>query len=336
MNLFFAQDRWIYAAYHRAKRLEINDESKLVLFSDCHRGTGAGADNFAKNQKLYYVALGHYYRNGFTYIELGDGDELWEERHMADITAEYDHIFGLLADFYRAGRLHMIYGNHDMVKGRADWAQKNLRAYCPGNQTVPVPLFPHITVSEAILLHHTPSGRELLLLHGHQADFFNYRLWWLGRFLVRYLWQPLELLGMQNPFDTPRRAKRRNRTEKILEQWGEKTNIPIVAGHTHRPILPQGGEGAYYNTGSAVHTRYITAIEIEQGALALVKWEVAAKEDGTLYITKEPVTGPRNMEQCRERVKHISSFGKGGNAVQCTTIVVSRISTQSAYAHLWP
>jgi len=285
-----------------AKGIAFDDRSKIVLMSDCHRGAGTEADDFAKNQKLYYVALNHYYRNGFTYIELGDGDELWQERHMADITAEYDHIFGLLAALHREGRLHMVYGNHDMIKRREEWTRKNLWEYCPRNRESPVPLFPHISISEAILLHHTPTGGEMLLLHGHQADFFNYRLWWLGRFLVRYVWQPLELLGMRNPFDTPRRAKRRNRTERILEQWGEKAKIPVVAGHTHRPIFPQGGQGPYYNTGSAVHTRYITAIEITQGELTLVKWEVAAKEDGTLYITKEPIGSPCNIEACLGRL----------------------------------
>ena len=103
-----ASHRRISRAYHRAKRLPIDNGSKLVLMSDTHRGRGTGADEFAKNQKLYYTALRHYDREGYTYLELGDGDELWQERHMWEIIAEYDHIFALLAKLYQDGRLHMI------------------------------------------------------------------------------------------------------------------------------------------------------------------------------------------------------------------------------------
>ena len=281
------RDRRLNLAYSRAKRLVIDDKSKIVLFSDCHRGRGSNADDFAKNQKLYYTALAHYYRHGFTYIELGDGDELWEERHMRDIKGEYDHIFGLLAVLYQEGRFHMIYGNHDMVKRREKWVRENLWEYRPKNRDIPVPLFPNITVEEAILLVHAQTGEEMLLIHGHQADFFNCQLWWLGRFLVRYIWRPLELVGMKNPFNTPENPKRKNKVEKRLAHWGESSQIAVVAGHTHRPSFPRGAQAGYLNTGSCVHTRYITALEISEGEMALVKWEVAVREDGVLYITKE-------------------------------------------------
>ena len=228
-----SRDRRLNLAYSRAKRIAIDDKSKVVLFSDCHRGRGNNADGFAKNQKLYYTALAHYYRHGFTYIELGDGDELWEERHMRDIKGEYDHIFGLLAVLYQEGRFHMLYGNHDMVKRREKWVRENLWEYRPRSRDTPVPLFPDITVEESILLVHTQT------------------------------------------------------VEKRLLQWGERSRIAVVAGHTHRPSFPRGVRAGYLNTGSCVHTRYITALEISAGVMALVKWEVAVREDGVLYITKE-------------------------------------------------
>jgi len=288
-------ERRISGAYSRAKRLNIDDTSKLVLMSDVHRGRGAGSDNFAKNQKLYYTALRHYDREGYTYIELGDGDELWQERHMWEITTEYDYIFTLLAKLYSEGRFHMLYGNHDMIKRSRPWTQANLHTYSPKPNGLQTPLFPDITVEESILLTHRPTDSKMLLLHGHQADFFNYRLWRLSRFLVRYIWQPLELVGFQNPFDNERNPQRRSRVEQILTRWGEKRNINIVAGHTHRPVFPQHARDRYSNGGSCVHTRYITALEIAEGALCLVKWEIAVKEDGTLYITKEPLSGTRRI-----------------------------------------
>jgi len=263
--------------------------------SDIHRGRGTGSDDFAKNQKLYYTAIRHYDKEGYTYIELGDGDELWQERHMWEITAEYDHIFTILAKLYREGRFHMLYGNHDMIKRSDIWTRANLYTYSPKPTFMPSPLFPNIVVEESILLTHRPTDSKMLLLHGHQADFFNYRFWRLSRFLVRYLWQPLELVGFQNPFDNERNPQRRSRVEQFLAHWGKKRNITIIAGHTHRPILSPYTGDRYINDGSCVHTRYITALEITEGKLCLVKWEIAVKEDGSLYITKELLSSARSI-----------------------------------------
>ena len=69
-------------AFSQAPILPFTKCSKYVLMSDCHRGVGTSSDNFLKNQHLYFAALEHYYRNGFTYIELGDGEELWENRNL--------------------------------------------------------------------------------------------------------------------------------------------------------------------------------------------------------------------------------------------------------------
>ena len=64
----------------KSETIPIDDNSKLVFFSDCHRGVGGGADDFAHNQLICIAALKHYLKEGFTYIELGDGDELWENK----------------------------------------------------------------------------------------------------------------------------------------------------------------------------------------------------------------------------------------------------------------
>ncbi|MEC8884572.1 MAG: serine/threonine protein phosphatase, partial [Bacteroidota bacterium] len=65
-------------AFANAPVIPFSDESKFILFSDCHRGDNSGADDFANNRNIYFHALKQYYQNGFTYCELGDGDELWE------------------------------------------------------------------------------------------------------------------------------------------------------------------------------------------------------------------------------------------------------------------
>ena len=66
--------------YRHAQEIPFDSDSKLILMSDCHRGQGNAGDNFLANQTVCFGALQYYYQNGFTYIELGDGDELWENR----------------------------------------------------------------------------------------------------------------------------------------------------------------------------------------------------------------------------------------------------------------
>ena len=62
-------------SFRTAPVLALTPHSRIVLISDCHRGVGNSNDNFLKNQHLYFAALQSYYKLGFTYIELGDGDE---------------------------------------------------------------------------------------------------------------------------------------------------------------------------------------------------------------------------------------------------------------------
>ena len=77
--------RRIKKSFTKALHISIEDHPKIVIMSDCHRGTGTWADNFLKNRPIYTAALKHYYSRNFTYIELGDGDELWENRRFSDV-----------------------------------------------------------------------------------------------------------------------------------------------------------------------------------------------------------------------------------------------------------
>ena len=60
--------------------------------------------------------------------------------------------------------------------------------------------------------------------------------------------------------------------------------------------FPEVGEAPYFNDGSCVHPRCITAIEIIQDSIVLVKWSVKTKNDGTLFIGKDVLAGPRNLD----------------------------------------
>ena len=131
-------------AYENAFCLPLNPSSKYVLFSDCHRGTGRSNDNFLKNEYLYLAALKYYFSHGFTYIELGDGDELWENRSMCPIREMHAQSFELLSRFYAKHRFYAVYGNHDITKRSATLADVVFLRASAGRSSVKSRCFPKL------------------------------------------------------------------------------------------------------------------------------------------------------------------------------------------------
>lgn len=281
--------------FNNSKVIPIDNSSKIILMSDVHRGTNLWSDNFAHNENLFFTALYNYYNEGYTYIEIGDGDELWENRNFAEIRQFHSHIFDLLSKFHTKDRLYLIYGNHDVVKRNRKFVEDNLYYYYDDRRRKKVPLFKNIVCHEGLILNYSNIGK-IFVTHGHQVDFFNDRLWWFGRFLVRYIWKPVELyLGFKDRTSPAKNYKKKNLIEKKLVRWSKYNNQMLIAGHTHRPRFPDTNSIPYFNTGSCVHPRSITGIEIENGEITLVKWSVKTKQSGVLYVAKEILVGPKNL-----------------------------------------
>jgi len=289
--------------FETAQQILFDDSSKIVLMSDCHRGDGSWADDFSRNQNLYFAALTHYYNENYTYIELGDGDELWENSEFSNIKQVHSDVFWLLSKFYSKGRLYLIYGNHDMVKKDKSFVKSNLSKYLDETERRFVPLFKNIKPHEGLILKYRVTGDKIYLLHGHQVDCLNDRLWKLARFLVRYFWRPLNMFGVNDPTRTAKNYEKKEVIEKRLIEWVIKENHMLIAGHTHRPMFPEVGEPAYFNDGSCVHPRCITAIEIANGCIMLVKWNVKTKNDGTLFIGREVLAGSRKLKDYFETAR---------------------------------
>lgn len=289
-------DKRMRNLYDNAPRISLEDAGRIVLMSDCHRADGRYNDNFAANEKITFRALKYYYEMGYTYIELGDGDELWEIKKYDEIINVYSNIFWMLSLFYQQGRLYMLYGNHDIVKRKKKYCEKYLQTYYCENEKRHIPLFEDIKIYEALVIsarnrerRNNPENQsELLLVHGHQGDFMNDTIWRITRWLVRYVWRPLELVGFTNPATRPvNNYKNRGKKGKV-EEWSEFSRVPVIAGHTHRPSLPDQ-EGTYYNCGSLVHPRCITVIEMERNSIRLVKWCTEVEWNGTLAVKRNVI-----------------------------------------------
>ena len=285
----------ISKVYEKAKVIEFNNSSKFIIMSDCHRGDGNLGDNFSKNQDIYFYALNYYYKNCYTYIELGDGDELWENKKISEIMEEHSHVFWILSEFYKKNRLYFIYGNHDMVKKDEGYIRRNFCDFFDEQKGEYILLFRNIKFYEVLVLREETSHNKILLIHGHQGDFFNDQLWKVSRFLVRYVWRILENYGVNDPTSTAKNYKKKKVIEKKFTQWIKEKKVMVIAGHTHRPMFPEVGEIPYFNDGSCVHPRCITAIEISNGKIQLVKWCVSAREDGVLAIKRSILAGPRKI-----------------------------------------
>jgi UDP-2,3-diacylglucosamine pyrophosphatase LpxH len=282
-------------AYTEAARIPFDDTSKFILFSDCHRSDNSFADDFADNRNVYYHAMTQYYKEGFSYFELGDGDELWENVYFKTIFEAHKSVYLLLKKFHDSNRYFKIWGNHEMNFKDKKHVEKILFTYTNTQNDTVQPLFTGIQCHEALVLQHKETKQELFLTHGHQADYMNYVGWKINRFLVRILWRPLQIWGISDPTSPAKNYVERIKIELRIKKWIANNNRKLtIVGHTHRPSFsyPNAHTVPYFNDGSCVHPRSITGIEIVEGTITLIKWFIDTKEDGTLQVVKEILEGP--------------------------------------------
>lgn len=284
------------------------DGSRLVLFSDLHRGMGDRADDFLACRKIYHAALGYYDHLEFELFLLGDVEELWE-RPLAGVIDHYEGTLALERKFFSQGRGHRLLGNHDES---LEWAWNRAQI---DRFTEEAPL------RESLVLRwldsrNRPVG-EMMLVHGHQGI----RYTWLDRMVVKRFWAPIQrLTGIRTGVPSADHSIRRTH-ETALYDWARtQENLLLVCGHTHHPVfmsaaweqailrdlddlvetgaseeevamkqahlqwvaaeldevrsaLPEDPRPCYFNTGCcSFNDGSITGIEIESGRIRLVRW----------------------------------------------------------------
>jgi len=282
-------------ALKKAKHLEIDNNTKIIFFSDIHRGDNSLADEFAKNQTIYYHAMQYYYDHGYTYIELGDGDELWEYKHFKVIRYAHSDVFMLLKQFHDEERLYMVFGNHNIRYATKRHVKHDLERFFDEYHENVNLLFHDIEVHESILLKHKDTKQEIFCVHGHQGDFWNDQLWILNMTLMRYFWRLTHAIGFNNPASPAKNAHNRHKVEKSIGKWIQETKQITIVGHTHRPKFPKDGELPYFNDGCCVRPRNITGLEIVNGEIMMVEWRVIPKDGGALHIDRKIIRGPRKL-----------------------------------------
>lgn len=201
-----------------------------------------------------------------------------------------------LKKFHEENRLHLIWGNHDIKYKNPATIRKNLQYYYDSVSDTKKELLIGASFSEVIISEDKQTGKVLFLLHGHQADWFNYVFWRFSIFLVKVLWKPLQILGFSDPTSPAQNFRERIKVEYKLEKWiQENNNQMMITGHTHRPRFPDKNEIPYFNDGSCVHRRSITGIEIENNEICLIKWHIITLENGTMQIKRRILEGPESL-----------------------------------------
>ena len=305
---------------------ELNS-GKFIFFSDQHKGGKDMADDFRLAEANYLSALKYYYENGFSYINLGDSEELWEstpqqviEKNRLTLLEE--------AKFLQVGRYHRIYGNHDL-----EWKysiQQNLFLK---------PIFgDKLKVCEGIVLQtfYNNQHYSIFLTHGHQGDKKSdknpFSTW-----VVANIWTPIQRYFEVSIDTTSDSFELVNKHNIIMYDWSAtQHNLLFITGHTHKPVFASldhierltkqlekatlAGEAdkikaleeelqrrqkeyagrnfaktmacpCYFNTGCCCfNDGDITGIEIEGDAIRLVKWQQESGESKKYVLEQSPLS----------------------------------------------
>jgi len=196
--------------------IEIDDGFKGFFVSDLHLGVGDEADDFKPNAKLCLEILKNYWAKGFRIFVLGDCYELWENASMDDITKVYPYLCNFLL-----WSTDMVRGNHDQ------------RLISP----------------QSYLLHNRITRKQILLIHGHQGDFFCDEGYPFGEFISRCIWRNLQKIGFRDPTTAQKEKnpKKHELTRIAFRDWAWSRKQTVIFGHTH---FAESDPPYYWNCGS--------------------------------------------------------------------------------------
>ncbi|NLT40281.1 MAG: serine/threonine protein phosphatase [Clostridiales bacterium] len=285
----------LHSVYKNARTEYFDENSKYIFFSDLHRGDDSASDEFTRNQNVLLHALNYYFANGYVYVEAGDGDDLWEYSDFKNIRLAHSDVFLAIKKFFDEGRLVMLYGNHNIYLRSGSFVRDNYYTYYDEFSQNTKDLLNGLVPVESLVLKNRKSGAEIFVLHGHQGDLMNDRLWRVSM-LVTKVWRNLRVVGFKNPTSPAKNLYKRSKIEVRYKEWIEKHKKFIICGHTHRPKFSETHELPYFNTGCCTHTKGITGIEICNGSIMLVNWRVKAEPNGNLIVERCATRGPCPIE----------------------------------------
>ena len=201
---------------------------KFIIFSDEHKGAKNNADDFAICEKNYVAALNYYFNEGFYFINLGDGEELWENT-IFKVKKYNQPSFEKEKLFQQQKRFIKIFGNHDLFWTNDPTASLQLQSIYDEK----------LIVYEGCILKTTINERafEIYLTHGHQGDLQSDGNWF-SKFFVENVWGPLQAVLDINPNTPANNDELKSLHNTIMYEWSSaEKNRLLITGHTHQPVF---------------------------------------------------------------------------------------------------
>lgn len=204
--------RYLDSLKNAAKKIQIDQQSKWVIFSDLHLGNNTYKDDFKGNSSLFKHVLKYYHEKEFGLILNGDVEELQRfDYHV--IRENQKEIFELFQLFLDKDLLLKTFGNHDVDFSYNHEINKEFPA------------------KEAFVLEHEKG--ELLIFHGHQASEFYFRYNKIIGWLLKYIATPL---GFNN-YSVAHNSKKKYQIENKVYHYSAYQGLVSIIGHTHRPLF---------------------------------------------------------------------------------------------------
>ena len=202
--------------------------ARFIIFSDQHKGTRDNADDFTLAENNYTVALDYYYKEQFTYVNLGDCEELWENTPDA-VMKKNRAVLESEVKFLAANRYYRIFGNHDL-----EWKY-------PFQQALYLkPVFgSSLKIYEGLELQMPHHGKtySIFLAHGHQGDKRSDGNP-VSQWIVAAIWTPIQRfldININTVSDSFELVDAHN---IMMYDWSATQPRTIfISGHTHKPVF---------------------------------------------------------------------------------------------------
>jgi predicted phosphodiesterase len=255
--------------------LSLKENSRIIIFSDHHRGAKNGADDFMKAETSYLAALDYYFENKFQYISLGDSEELWENT-LSQVKKNNTLTFEAEKRFILKDKFFKVFGNHDLYWDNSPIASQQLKAIYGKKLRVfegiilekdnkeehtqkektnnPFSIFKIKSGAEDEVLPIANCPLTIFLTHGHQGDASSDGNWF-SKFFVANIWAPLQSYLRIN-FNTPAYDEDLKTAHNlIMYEWSAKyKSLVLITGHTHQPVFESltHPEKLYKQLGDAI------------------------------------------------------------------------------------
>lgn len=203
---------------HISETVDINRDSRIVIFSDLHLGDGGRNDEFPHNALLFETLLRkRHLSSGFSLVlNWGDIEELFKF-DLDRIETAWGELWELFLLFRQNGFVRKLYGNHDRaLLNHDDYRLANVLA-------------------ELLCLRY--AGQRFLLFYGHQASpYLNEPNSFFSRSLFYFLRCFARPFGFRN-YTVSYSNRKRFAIERSVYEFSNRSKVISIIGHTHRPLF---------------------------------------------------------------------------------------------------